>query len=37
MHVCKFLQVTEDKAKGDHSSPEGDSDTEEQSTVAGIL
>ena len=37
MHVtlCEFLQETENK--GDHSSPEGDSDTEEQSTVAGIL
>ena len=34
MHVCEFLQETEDK--GDHSSPEGDSDTQEQSTVAGI-
>ena len=32
MHMCKFLQETED-----HSSPEGDSDTEELSTVAGIL
>ena len=35
MHMCEFLQETEDK--GDHSSPEGDSDTEGQSTVAGIL
>ena len=34
MHMYEFLQETEDK--GDHSSPEGDSDTEEQSTVAGI-
>jgi hypothetical protein len=34
MHdVCKFVQDTEDK--GDHSFPEGDPDTEEQSTVAG--
>jgi hypothetical protein len=32
--VRKFLQDTEDK--GDHSSPVGDPDTEEQSTVAGI-
>ena len=35
MHVCEFLQEMEDKC--DQSSPEGDSDTEEQSTVAGIL
>ena len=35
MHMCKFLQEMEDK--GDHSSPEGDSDTEEQSTVAGTI
>ena len=35
MHACEFLQVTEDKS--DQSSPEGDSDTEELSIVAGIL
>ena len=34
-HMCEFLQEMEDK--GDQSSPDGDSDTEEQSTVAGIL
>ena len=34
MTLYEFLQETEDK--GDHSSLEGDSDTEEQSTVTGM-
>ena len=34
MQVYEFLQEMEDK--DDHSSPEGDSDMEEQSTVAGM-